>query len=330
MFLYTGGIEPEEVDSFISFVIPRREITDRLTLVLTTNGGDAHSAYRMARLLQRQYKYIRLLVAGRCKSAGTLVAIGADEIVFGPWGELGPLDVQLAKKDELVFVSSGLDTMQAFTLITAQTYSAFQYYMLQTIVRSQGAISFKMASDIASRLATGLMTPLAAQIDPHRLGEVDRLMAIATAYGVRLDRGNMKEDGLAKLVNGYPSHAFIIDMNEAEDALFNKVTAASIDEARVIMSIEDTFGCVFRQGDDTMFFDVREMGVDEAKGSENETSEETAEWGTGPEDSRQPESHEPTPRRGRRERTTDGSGGEDLSSPPKTVDGKGRTGQGDA
>src|SRR5262249_16550171 len=158
--------------------------------------GDAHTAYRMGRLLQDVYDELRLLVAGPCKSAGTLLAVAADQLAFGPFGELGPLDVQLAKKDELIFAASGLDTLQALLLTTAHVYTAFENYMLQTVVKSQGAISFRTASDIAARLATGFIQPIAAQLDPQRLGEIDRMMAIATAYGERLQRENLKEDAL--------------------------------------------------------------------------------------------------------------------------------------
>jgi ClpP class serine protease len=41
-------------------------------------------------------------VSGYCKSAGTLIALGANELAFGEHGELGPLDVQIAKRDEVL------------------------------------------------------------------------------------------------------------------------------------------------------------------------------------------------------------------------------------
>ncbi|CAN5841646.1 hypothetical protein BH23ACT11_BH23ACT11_23940 [soil metagenome] len=66
---------------------PRR---DNVLLILVTNGGDANIAYRVARCLQRSYRDFYVLVPGWCKSAGTLVAIGADEIVMGEHGQLGP------------------------------------------------------------------------------------------------------------------------------------------------------------------------------------------------------------------------------------------------
>ena len=37
----------------------------------------------------------------RCKSAGTLLLIGATSLIISDRGELGPLDVQLSKPDEI-------------------------------------------------------------------------------------------------------------------------------------------------------------------------------------------------------------------------------------
>lgn len=58
-------------------------------LVLTTSGGDADAAYLMARYLRRFYEKVTICVFGYCKSAGTLLALGAHEIVMGRAGRVG-------------------------------------------------------------------------------------------------------------------------------------------------------------------------------------------------------------------------------------------------
>lgn len=194
-----------------------------MSLILTTFGGDAHAAYRLTRILKATYETFRILIVGPCKSAGTLVALGADEIAFGPFGELGPLDVQLRKKDELVSLSSGLDTLQTFGLITGYAFSTFESFMLQTVLKSGGVISTKTACQVASDLAIGLFSPLMEQINPQQLSEVDRVMAIARAYGQRIKSPNLQDGALEKLVSGYPSHSFIIDEEEAS-SLFTELS----------------------------------------------------------------------------------------------------------
>src|SRR5262249_42747467 len=154
-----------------------------------------------------------------CKSAGTLMALGADELAFGAEGELGPLDIQLTKPDEIFVLGSGLDVLQAVSMISDTAYEKFEQSMIKLGARSGGAISTKMAADVAGRLATRLFEPIAAQVDPLRLGEVQRAIRIATAYGERLSskHDNVRPKALDQLIHGYPSHGFVIDMEEAQD-----------------------------------------------------------------------------------------------------------------
>ncbi|HWM95042.1 MAG TPA: hypothetical protein VN493_30080 [Thermoanaerobaculia bacterium] len=260
MFLFSGPIYYNEVLQFITTVATRTLVApaSKVTVIMTTFGGDAHAAYRLARYLQKIYEHIRLLVIGPCKSAGTLIAISADEIAFGPLGELGPLDVQLFKKDELVGLSSGLDTLQTFALVTGYAFNTFETYMLQTIQKSGGTISTKTACEVASQLVTGLFNPLTAQIDPHKLSEVQRMMSIAKAYGQRLGEKNLKEGALNDLINKYPSHAFIIDETEAAE-LFRNVSEPTEDELEVVAFLEETLGCVWEPNADIITFDVRSL-----------------------------------------------------------------------
>lgn len=74
----------------------------------------------MGRGLQHSYEKFTVLLAGRCKSAGTLIVLGAHEIVMTNHAELGPLDVQLGKKDELFELDSGLTVLNALTELEAK------------------------------------------------------------------------------------------------------------------------------------------------------------------------------------------------------------------
>jgi len=108
----------------------------------------------IARSLKRFYKRFTLHVFGCCKSAGTLVALGADEVVMSAHAELGPLDVQLLKEDELGQQSSGLDIFQALSIINAQAFRIFENNFLKIKQRSLGTITTKTAADIACRTIT--------------------------------------------------------------------------------------------------------------------------------------------------------------------------------
>src|SRR5437867_12609889 len=93
ILLYNGGIEREYDDDLLS------ECRDKVCrpnvlLYMHTHGGSADAAYRIVRCLQQKYTRFLIYIVGRCKSAGTLIAVGASEINMPDYGELGLLDLQ--------------------------------------------------------------------------------------------------------------------------------------------------------------------------------------------------------------------------------------------
>lgn len=224
LFLYSGPLYQPIVDNFISCVEeadPKRRENGKsnAVLILTTHGGDADAAYIMARLLQNTYEKLYLMLFGYCQSAGTLIALGATEIIMSHRGRLGPLDVQLPKQDELVRRNSGLDIVKALNELTDHCLDTWEKHFYNIIESSSGLISTKTAADIATSLSVGLVAPITAQIDPLRVGEVQRATQIAYDYGMRLG-ANPKT--VQQLVGNYSSHSFVIDVQEAM-ALFPAV-----------------------------------------------------------------------------------------------------------
>jgi membrane-bound ClpP family serine protease len=63
-----------------------------LDLVLATRGGDTEAPYRIVSLIREYADKLAVLVGYRALSSGTLIALGADEIVMTPLGALGPID----------------------------------------------------------------------------------------------------------------------------------------------------------------------------------------------------------------------------------------------
>jgi hypothetical protein len=225
VLLYSGGIEDDEADQLIR-LCKRKNRRKNVFLVLTTRGGSPHAGFRIARCLQTHYTKVTLYIHGMCKSAGTLVAIGADEIILSDYGEFGPLDVQLDKKDELFENTSGLDITQALNSLNTRTLSFFRTALMDIRGGSRGQISTKLAAEIASKLAVGAYSHIYSQVDPIQLGSIERAVNIAHQYGNRLARNNLHERAIDKLVASYPSHGFVIDLQEAQK-LFKNVRAPS-------------------------------------------------------------------------------------------------------
>jgi hypothetical protein len=141
-FVYSGATQYGSSSQFVDLVCRKTTTYKSCCLFLTTPGGDPHSAYRIIRCLRSKYPdKVTLAVAGPCKSAGTLIALGAHEIAMSPTGELGPLDVQLTKPDEIIPNGPGLERFQALAVTTTHAFEAFERCMLDIIEHSLGSIS---------------------------------------------------------------------------------------------------------------------------------------------------------------------------------------------
>ena len=238
VLFYNGGIDIGVAREFTRLVNNRQRRSNVL-LILVTMGGDPGAAYRIARLLQTKYANFALCVPSVCKSSGTLLATGAHQLVISDQGELGPLDIQMQKRDELIAMQSGLTILDTLETLQARALSACEVFFLTLSLKSGGDISLKTAMDVATAMTTGLFTPLYSQVDPLLLGEAGRAMSIGSAYGQRLLRygKNILPAELQKLITDYPYHGFVIDRQEASE-LFQAVREPSEVELRLLEILE--------------------------------------------------------------------------------------------
>jgi len=205
-------------------------------LILTTLGGDPHAAYRMVRYIQDSFNTVAedatnpseppdqqgkfyVYIDTFCKSAGTIMALGADTLIMSDYGELGPIDAQLRKTEEVGERSSGLTPMDA--LHALDDLATEHFFDLVKDLRGgrdrEMIFSTKMASEIAAKITVGLFGNIYSQIDPMRIGEFDRATRIALEYGNRLAHDNLHPNKLRHLLSDYPAHGFVIDRKEAKE-----------------------------------------------------------------------------------------------------------------
>lgn len=227
LYMFSGPVVPKAERRFNELLREHKKRKNVLCLT-TTYGGSADVAYQMVRAVRRYYPdgHFILFVDSLCKSAGTLIALGANCIVMSDTAELGPLDVQVQKPGEMGEFISGLTHSQALATLQDALFESFEFYFLNLRSRSQGQISTRTAAELAVEMVVGSFRPIYEQFDPTRLGENERSVAIARAYGQRIKTSNVKNDAIEQLVNGYPSHGFVIDRDEASD-LFKSVRAPS-------------------------------------------------------------------------------------------------------
>lgn len=221
LYVLTGGLF-EPADERMGALVKNNQKRKNVLLLLTTYGGKADVAYKIGRCLHRAYDKFTVYILDVCKSAGTLLAIGADKLIMGDRAQLGPLDVQLAKPDALFESISGLLPVHALNFLQEHSFKFFEYCTLELIGRSGQQITTKTAADIAARLAVGMFQPVYGHLDPLGLGEYHRDMLVASEYGKRLNRNLQSQNQLRRLTHDYPSHGFVIDREEAKE-IFRQV-----------------------------------------------------------------------------------------------------------
>ena len=224
VIFYNGPIAHPYDYRFIEACAVRYQCANVL-LILVTSGGSADSAFRIASWLQANYQRFTLYVTGRCKSAGTLVAMVAHElIVSDEHGESGPLDIQMPAPEEPEGRRSGLTFPNALLRLDFEAFRAYENFLSGITKASDGTVSKEYAMKIASDMAVGLYGQTYGQLDPLHVGRASRAMDIASEYGFRLleEGKNSDEERIYELISDYPSHEFVINSTEVA-RLFDNV-----------------------------------------------------------------------------------------------------------
>lgn len=83
-----------------------------LDFLILSNGGDGTVAWRIVSLIREKVKKFSILIPQAAYSAATLLALGANEIVMHPYGNLGPTDPQINNPKK--GIQFGSEDVQAF------------------------------------------------------------------------------------------------------------------------------------------------------------------------------------------------------------------------
>lgn len=227
IYIYNGPIHDSGFAKLMR-AVSKTDGYEKAVFMITTYGGNAEAAFRIARWMQRIYKQFVVFPTSICASAGTLIAVGGTQLIMSPFSELGPLDVQQNKRDEIGASKSGLVMKAALDALREQSIKYWEEMMMQIKIKSDGNVTFGVCAEIASGLCGKLFAESYKQIDPEILGEDERDLKIALEYGRRLADfgGNISHEKINVLVNDYPSHNFVIDSEES-NRLFTHVNIPS-------------------------------------------------------------------------------------------------------
>lgn len=201
---------------------------NELSVLMHSLGGNPKEAYRMMLILRLYVKDIEVLVPQEAKSAATLFCLGADKVLVGSKGELGPLDMQLVTGyGRRRSVRSAIETFKASEQMLDHTMLAFRKITDDTSIdASQTNRQGARFRNNANTLMSSIVSNLYQRFDADELGVDSRSLSVGEQYALRLlRRANYDEDKIQdiahRLVWEYPSHDFLIDWREAKEIGLN-------------------------------------------------------------------------------------------------------------
>ena len=195
-----------------------------LGLLIESPGGDADCAYRIVRFFQRRVSHLTVIVPRYAKSAATLMALVATELIMGRDAELGPLDVQMLDPEREEY-GSALNAVQSLERLNAFSMSAVDQLTPMLMRRTGKKVDTILP--LVLNYVTNFVKPLLEKIDAVDYTKKSRELKVAEQYAARLMKARYswaKASSVARsLVEQFPAHSFVIDRDEA--MTFEKVGA---------------------------------------------------------------------------------------------------------
>jgi Serine dehydrogenase proteinase len=180
---------------------------DSVALLLYTRGGDTNVPWPVANFVRAYAKKVVTLVPFSAHSAGTLICLGADQILMSKIGTLSPIDPSVAN------AFNPQDPMNPANRIPIAVEDVQAYFEL---ARSQGV---KRDEDMANAFVR-----LAENVHPLALGNVHRSIEQIRQLAGKLialhsqdDDKEAVEERIRRLTTGFYTHNHLINRQEAKD-----------------------------------------------------------------------------------------------------------------
>lgn len=204
-----------------------------LDLVLFTNGGDTEAPIRIISLIREFCDTLSVLIPHRALSAGTLIALGADEIVMTPLSVLGPIDP--SRTHPLLPKREGATEPEP---ISVQDMRHAMQFIREAAPTETGLIYTPEAM-------AQIFSALFDKIHPLAIGAIEQSYALAKLIGTRCLETHMGTTDaerekigsiVDRLCDQYKSHSYPISRAEAK-AIGLKVQFASDTQEALMLEL---------------------------------------------------------------------------------------------
>ncbi|MBL7198246.1 MAG: hypothetical protein ISS47_09130 [Candidatus Omnitrophica bacterium] len=193
---------------------------DKLDLFLYTRGGDTMVPWRIVSLFREYCKQFSVLIPYKAHSAGTLICLGATEIIMGKMGELSPVDPSVTTpfnpptpgKIQEAKLDVSVEDVISYFLLAKEKVGLTEQQQLGEVFKS-----------------------LSEKIHPLALGSINRAHSQIRKLARQLLELHMKgatqtpkiDNIVDKLTEKLFSHNYLISREEAKKAIGLKVIYSS-------------------------------------------------------------------------------------------------------
>jgi hypothetical protein len=187
----------------------------QLDVFLSSNGGNGTVPWRMISLLREFATKVAVLIPFRAYSAATMLALGADQIVMGPFAEMGPIDPTVTNE----FNPVDPNTHQRIG-ISVEDVKAYISFIKETV-------GIRHEDELIQAIQI-----LAQQVHPLALGNVERFLSQNRLIARKIMLTHYEKDDTARhemeeiietLASKLYFHGHPINRREAREELKLKV-----------------------------------------------------------------------------------------------------------
>lgn len=187
--------------------------TQNIDLFLYSAGGDTMVPWRMVSMVREYCEKFSVIVPYKAHSAGTMIALGADEIVMSDLSEISPIDPSTAN------VFNPVDTANPQARIPISVEDVMAYFDL-----AKNKFGIKSDEDLAKVFTK--FVEANPQIHPLALGNVNRIHNLIRILARRLLKSHkmpLKDTEVDTIVDYFTeklySHQYFIGRKEAKEDL---------------------------------------------------------------------------------------------------------------
>lgn len=180
---------------------------ERISLILYTRGGDTLAAWNIVNLIREFCHELEIIVPNKCRSAGTLMSLGANNIIMTKQATLGPIDPSITRAMSPLIPNTTPPKKLSLSVESVKGY-------IQLLKNEFGVHEDKSLSDAYIKLAE--------YIHPVVLGDVYRTQKQIQMLAKKLLKmGGYEKDATEKLVSflcsDSGSHDYTINRTEARE-----------------------------------------------------------------------------------------------------------------